>query len=1019
MKTFIKRFFLLVGFIFLINNAFSQITSRNGYYFPSTGTIRVLLVFAEVTGYAWDTSPSTEWPAGQLPLNADDYFDPTYTGPGSINGFMTDYFYNASFGDLIILGDYVDQIFSIDQASLSGTGDDQVFAWLNGLPGSDITTHSGYSFNNDFDNFTTNTTPGALKTAAPDNYIDVVIIMWRTNSNISTTDNSGSVNLSPKVTTVKSKNGFMGWGRFISYNSNGKGTLRHEFSHGLYGSNSMHNAGPNHGTRTFISPAGGYSNMGGYDRVFEGVNAWDRNRMGWKTAGTTNYIHALCPVTLTEANSDLVYNGSFPCASGEFILRDFVTYGDAIRIKLPNLQADNLDVRSQWIWIENHQSVVTDFDITSPSPKGIYMYYQVGKDDLTDFGGPNNYTNPINAYGNFDVTIDEATTNLIINTTKANPLSGYHLWMSPSFDTNDDDIIISERYTDADGDGSIHNEHYFPSGVIVDGVSWPASNFRAGLWPQYGTVYDGFTAGRKITMSSNPSTSSIYTYETIEDGVNATAKTTDNRVIRLNNLSIEVVEQLGDGSVKVKIKYDDYIVTNSIRWCGNIALHDKLYPQSTSIITLDRGLVPTRPNVPLVFAGEKIFTDPTILTLRSGSETIMSNTSKFQVINQSTIVADGGSVLTMNNSSNINLIDESWLIAETNSNITLNTNSYITIDDGATMQIKNDANVILKNNSYILVKNGGKLIIEPGDNLELRNNAKIIVEDGGFFIFNGNDLFLNGTNTIVQLKANGTIQTADNVDFTFTGTGYLYYYKDGIFDLGVNSNFVLQGTGDTDRKMWVGTNALLYIANHNVTVNDCRLDYNSGATFKMTGNTVSFDNVFVNDGLGTAGHAIYAYNTDDLTVNSSDFTGFSSTILLEDIDVCPNDINVKIDYSTFVNHDFAAVEAYNVERMRFFTSTATGQTGVTAGLFLEDVDECLVDNSTITNYTLTSVDAGGIFCHRVGALILDGSSIRDNTDVVEARATNIFVRNSAEIKNNTNGIYMMSSHDGTTNPASM
>lgn len=52
-------------------------------------------------------------------------------------------------------------------------------------------------------------------------------------------------------------------------------------------------------------------------------------------------------------------------------------------------------------------------------------------------------------------------------------------------------------------------------------------------------------------------------------------------------------------------------------------------------------------------------------------------------------------------------------------------------------------------------------------------------------------------------------------------------------------------------------------------------------------------------------------------------------------------------------------------------------------------------------------------------MILDGSSIRDNTDVVEARATNIFVRNSAEIKNNTNGIYMMSSHDGTTNPASM
>lgn len=81
-----------------IQNCYSQPNSRNGFWIQNTGTIRVLLVFAEVTGYDWDTSPSPDWPIGELPVNADSYFDHEFTGAANINGLMTDYFCNMSDG---------------------------------------------------------------------------------------------------------------------------------------------------------------------------------------------------------------------------------------------------------------------------------------------------------------------------------------------------------------------------------------------------------------------------------------------------------------------------------------------------------------------------------------------------------------------------------------------------------------------------------------------------------------------------------------------------------------------------------------------------------------------------------------------------------------------------------------------------------------------------------------------------------------------------------------------------------
>lgn len=662
--------------------------------------------------------------------------------------------------------------------------------------------------------------------------------------------------------------------------------------------------------------------------------------------------------------------------NGTYVIKDYLTEGDAIRIPIP-YDYTSAGETPQYLWIENHQ-YLNYYDgkpfyseYAQPSP-GLYMFVTARGDNRDDpnsisISNPNcNMIKSLNGEGKFDYT--NTLSKLAVPGTggdqyvftkgEANPISG-----------ESDFQFIRGDYDDVGGVCEVaqgaNQETDLGPDTKNDITSFFAENIGGTPTATYSVTGDAnlaFVLNDELSLSGKYP---ILNYPQWDEALD------EIKPYYLNGLNVKVTNfNPTTKEYTIEVSFDDWTVRSNKRWTGNIVLPENkdLFVNNNIVLTLDQSETVSRRNPDPIHG----LYNPTKLNLKSGSS------------------------------------------------LTLKSGSTLKVNEYATLTVEDGAELIIEQNAKLEINSTAKVVLEPGGVIKCNNsNAKIIINNGGTLLLNDNDIQLNSTSARIDLKAFGIIETAANVDFTFTGSGYLYYYKDGIFDLGLNSNFVLQGSGDTDRKMWVGTNALLHIDDHNVTVNDCRLDYNSGSTFKMSGNVVSFDNVFVNDGLGTAGHAIYAYNTDELTVNSSDFTGFLSTILLEDIDVCPNDINVKIDYSTFVNHDFAAVEAYNVERMRFFTSSATGQTGTAAGLWLDDVDECLVDNSTITDYTLTSVDAGGIFCHLVGALILDGASIRDNEDGIEARASNIFVRNSAEIKDNTTGIYMMSSHDGTTNPTMM
>ena len=1024
----------------------SQVTTRESYTSTNKGVIRALVLFAEITTAAGCTpgcgTIEDNWEVvggvTQVPEWADDLFDDELSVGETPTKFLSKFYYEASFGEYILLGDYYDKVLQVPCTYFGGCstineGSDK--AWI-ALSAEDDIGGTYYTKNGhpliDFDMWdlryeTEVSLVGQPKTSGADGYIDLLIVIWRNNNYMTKSPVAGvGTHLENAFSSCGDMDGF---NNATAYNVatyseiDARGITMTEHLHALYGGNGWHTAG-GAGNKTFLSTPASFGLTGQAGASSKRIVGWDRNDMGWENPNKNqldaNYIS--CGTDASEIITDFTIE-NIP-NGGIYTILDHQLTGDAIRIKLPHINwAASGDVKNQYLWLENHQlHSVCDFNwfyenapTCQTQNAGLLAYIQVGKDIVTgststvypsdgffsEVNALGDYLFPISAEGNYDFAIDEETTP---------PIGGACDWGNNSYIVQMYNNLPNPFTGSSDQFGKIDGGDGVFGDTDPDPAVYYSDDITIGRYKQYtlGGAVDNklfnlgddkdafnFTGNKKISIGSNPASTTIYTYRSnpYSAAYPVTFADFENRTIYLNGLSIEILGEssitldyngtsIGSKALQVEIRWDDYTINNDVRWCGNIVLQndikDPLDRQSQIIlaagktISLERGKSPTQHLPEESIDDVYYFTDTTFLTLKSGTKTTIKNGSSLLVKERSVLI----------------------------------------IEDGAEL--------ILEQNTKLHVQNESKIILQSGGSIKCTHaGAKIIVDNGGILLMNGNDIQLNNSSARLELKGGGTIETADNIDFTFNGTGYLYYYKDGIFDLGINSNFILQGDGDTDRKMWVGTNALLYIANHNVTVNDCRLDYNSGATFKMSGSTVTFDNVFVNDGTGTAGHAIYAYDIDDLSVYSTDFTGFSSTILLEDIDVCPNDINVKIDYSTFVNHDFAAIEAYNVERMRFFTSTATGQTGVTAGLFLEDVDECLVDNSTITDYTLTSVDAGGIFCHRVGALIIDGSSIRDNTDGIEARATNVFVRNSGEIKNNTHGIYMMSSHDGTTNPDMM
>lgn len=347
-----------------------------------------------------------------------------------------------------------------------------------------------------------------------------------------------------------------------------------------------------------------------------------------------------------------------------------------------------------------------------------------------------------------------------------------------------------------------------------------------------------------------------------------------------------------------------------------------------------------------------------------------------------------------------------------------NNKGILEVLDGSTIHVNTGGILKIRRNSQLNLRSGAILYLEPGGVIEIEEGGFLAVDDGAQLKLNGGVLDLKDSNAQLKLFSGGEIIVAAGVDFTLDSEGFFEYYDDGIFTmLGSTGKFILAGDGDTDLKMRLQEDAYFYLQTHDVDIYNCKLTFNDNALFRVEANNTSLDLVNYEDFSTSvkAKSAILADNIVSLDVYNCDFTGFSHPVKVENVTVCPEDVNVNLQYNTFAGMGNIAITAINVDRIYMNANSVTGSATAEGGVWLEDVTDATIENGNIQGFT--GVDAAGVFLWNTARLVLDKATIKNNNYGVDMHASSIYMRNKATIKNNATGIYAFGGSDyGVSNP---
>jgi hypothetical protein len=788
----------------------SNYQSWQGYFhqLPSTlasikptGTYRLLNIMVNIIYDQTDTlDPKYNitcnlWPAASE-QGINNQSIPTYLitdfidvlDNGQVHGVMTRLFYESSFGNLLLLGDFI--VVNIKQSYITPNNPganfsldiliSKVFSLIN-LNGG-LSTINGYNALSDYD-------------SDGDGNIDMVQILLRNTLNKNNYNfggvNSGSGRIFSKYSFNLIINGQLKNNlSVLSYQGigcgghalNPTGIAIHEFSHALFGGNSFHTSGGNHyllgGINTWFGVEGGYGLMGAYNSGLVSCNGYERWRMHWTSPvyNPNNY--------LIQANG-VPSNISREDGPKTFILRDFVTTGDAVRIKLPYIDEG---ASNQYIWLENHQigsnnkldylqySRNPDFSVWAScrptGSEGIYSYIQVGKDILEGTSSevyPTNETDNlriISAEGNWDyVKLDDENPNCVNHSHSRaekrlipNPLSGYqdqtyHFFSDSLFLHGHDGKLLYSKYD--------NNNQLISSGL-----------------PGLGDNFDAFSGRSHMDIGSNPSPVNMATFYTWQEGGGfiATDASRNNRSIYLSGLKI-TMDDNPDGTYLIGISWDNYEVINDVRWTGNIVLKEKVILAENKTIELDQNFTPNQIKRDPISG---YFSKPTYFSCEDESEFVLEKNASLIVNNKSTLHLKAGSTFIIKD--NAELVIESdtlkidpcaKIIIEGNGKLVAKPNSVICISEGAIIatdlgisnidwQTNNipqgyiHPHLIVPTNNIILTNTtwqdksyfANTIIIEPGATLNILDsdlffpakNSKMIIKPGGKLYVNNSNI---------------------------------------------------------------------------------------------------------------------------------------------------------------------------------------------------------------------------------------------------------------------------------------
>ena len=751
-----KHFVLFVFLAFVFPNALiikplvasPPIKSQYGHMLNPHGQYRVLTLFINII---YDQTPHVDpiknpnhiWPApSEKGINIDppsylkEFLDIQFYPDGAY-GSMTRIYRESSFDRLVILGDFM--VVNIKHSEITKTNDrhfgqspygfslhalvNAAISYINASGG--WKAIYGYNSIADYDHFTPGAS-GVFKPIQANGKIDFVQILTRNTTYIDTTFTKNGSTITHRLQYGQLRSG-QGWGNYkpnIELKMNGElygydlGTIQcvgdvnitdnptnivhHEFSHNLFGSNNFHASGGNHytggGTNTFFGVEGGYGLMGSYHSGLVSCNGFERWRMNWTSPAYNPEGHL---IQTSQKPSDISReNGPM-----SFVLRDFVTTGDAIRIKLPYKDPG---ASNQYIWLENHQVGLNnkldylqfslDFfgntlnPCRHPGTPGVYAYLQVGKDIIE---GPANLVFPwnetdnlrvISAEGNWDFILMEGEYSCVAygynRRTELrympNPLSGYQDQTTHFFPPDNSEVI---KRTDG-------------MGIAIKYFS-RKENHKDVSYSYYGDSLDAFTGKTYINIGTNPPPVNATTFyvNQFHEGPNnhvVSDQNTNTSHIYLTGLRIDM-KALINGDFLVKLSWDDYEVAENVRWAGNIVVKEKVILAENKTILLFQSLTPNQISRDPVSG---LFAKATILSIEEQAEFILKNQSKVQLSNKSTLRLKPGSLLQIG--------DQAELL----------------VGPGDTLRIEPGASLVIKGKGRLRVERGGVLSVSAKASIE-------------------------------------------------------------------------------------------------------------------------------------------------------------------------------------------------------------------------------------------------------------------------------------------------------------
>ena len=693
--------------------------SREGYNFPTKGTYRMLVVFvniiydvtpnadsAVVSNNNWAWIPDT---IGGINKNPPvEYFNDVWDNEdtSSYNGIYTRFMSECSFDSLVIIGDFTSV--GIKQSYIEPTGESfdhnmLLSKTLDFINTNGLQAYYGHNLIQDYDYATISFLP----TRTPNNKVDFVAFFV-----LNPTSEYGGLKIKPgsgdtyygttnqiKIdSTLYSIDAYTMCGIGSTRLKDNCALMVHEFAHGLMGDNSFHTSGGNHlGTSfisTFIYLQQGY---GLFNSVFSfrSCNSYERWRLGWQHPD-----NALYSIASNGVNSEI--NSQFS-GSQSFYLRDFVKYGDAIRIKLPYKDSD--EASNQYIWLENHQFgkngmldrfVFYNDECIPMGTPGIYSYIQVGKDILSSNNNslvfPDNETDNLrmlSAEGNFNMTYVKDSADCmnwgrrpIFEFSSANPLSGNNIF--------NEAIITSDSILE-----------YFDDFKYVGNKLKNDTLYTNFIW--LGDTLAAFTDGTKMDISSNPPPINAYTYYSKHYNPHKFTKLDNYRDTRhkyLTGLRIDMnyAYTLSDSTdvFRVDIRWDDYDVKQNVSWAGNIILKEKLNLLSGKTITFEQNHTVYQTYIDSI-SGE--FAPPTFFTCKDNS-----------FFNQY-------------DSSHVIVADKSTLFLESGSHYIISKGADLTVRSGSTLEVEDCA--LLQIDGKLIVENGANIIIHEGAIVKMSSLDKI------------------------------------------------------------------------------------------------------------------------------------------------------------------------------------------------------------------------------------------------------------------------------------------------------